>query len=92
VRERPDIATGALLEHFADREELAALQKLAVLELPGEEPDLRAEFLDAVGQLEKQVVQQRVEELNERIRGGGLASLSAEEKAELRDLQSLRRG
>src|SRR5690606_25472283 len=63
VRERPDIATGALLEHFDGRDELASLQKLAVLDLPGEEADLRAEFLDAIVQLEKQVLQQRIEEL-----------------------------
>ena len=29
VHARPEITTGALLEHFAEREEVAALQKLA---------------------------------------------------------------
>ena len=83
VRERPDITTGALLEHFEGRDELAALQKLAVLELPGEEPELRMEFTDAIGQLEKQVQQQRIEELQQQQRDGALGDA---EKQELRAL------
>ncbi len=83
VRERPDITTGALLEHFEGRDELAALQKLAVLELPGEEPDLRMEFTDAIAQLEKLVQQQRIEELQQQQRDG---SLGEADKQELRAL------
>ncbi len=86
VRERPDIATGALLEHFEGRDELAALQKLAVLDLPGEEPDLRAEFLDAITQLERQVLQQRIEVLQQRF-----SELDAAEKRELLELLQARR-
>src|SRR5690606_5148429 len=37
VRERPDIRTGGLLEHFGDREEASALQKLAMQSLPGDQ-------------------------------------------------------
>jgi DNA primase len=91
VRERPEITTGALLEHFTGREEAGALQKLAVQTIPGEVAALRDEFLGAVAQLEKQVEQQRIDELNERIRTQGLSSLSPEEKAELRELHSPRR-
>jgi DNA primase len=91
VRERPEISTGALLEHFAGREEAGALQKLATHTLPGEEDSQRDEFLGAIAQLGKQVEQQRIDELNARIRNQGLSSLSAEEKAELRELQSPRR-
>ena len=83
VRERPDITTGALLEHFEGRDELAALQKLAVLELPGEEPDLRMEFTDAIAQLEKQVQQQRIEELQQLQRDGGLGEADKQELCEL---------
>ena len=81
VRERPDITTGALLEHFQGREEQAALQKLAVLDLPGEDADLRAEFIDAIAQLDRQVLQQRIEELQQRF-----AELDAAEKRELVEL------
>ena len=78
VRERPDITTGLLLEHFAERENAAALHKLAVLVLPGEEADLRTEFLDAIAQLDKQVLQQRIEALQQRY-----AELDGTEKREL---------
>ncbi|MDE2407510.1 MAG: DNA primase [Xanthomonadaceae bacterium] len=86
IRERPDITTGALLEHFEGRDELAALQKLAVLDLPGEEPGLRAEFLDAIIQLERQVLQQRIEALQQRF-----TELDAAEKRELLELLQARR-
>ena len=85
VRERPDITTGALLEHFEGREEQAALQKLAVLDLPGEDADLRAEFIDAIAQLDRQVLQQRIEELQQRF-----AELDAAEKRELVELLQAR--
>ena len=83
VRERPDLTTGALLEHFEGRDELPSLQKLAVLDLPGEEKDLRAEFSDAIGQLDKQVQQQRIEELQQLQREGILGDA---DKQELREL------
>jgi len=91
VRERPDIGTGAVLAHFAEREEGAALQKLAMQSLPGDEAMWREEFLDALGQLDRQTRQQRVDELNARIGEVGMTGLSADEKAELRELQSPRR-
>ena len=85
VRARPDISTGALLEHFAEREEAAALHKLALLELPGEPAALQAEFADAVAQLERQLRQQRIAALQAR-----LATLDDAEKAELRELLQAR--
>ena len=81
VRQRPDIGTGGLLEHFSDRDESTALQKLAAQELPGEEAALRAEFLGAIEQLEKQVSQQRIDELQQR-----MSALDEAEKYELRAL------
>jgi DNA primase len=90
VRERPEISTGALLEHFGEREEAPALQKLAVQTLPGEEGKWLDEFLDTMAQLEKQVAQQRIDELQERLRSSGFAALSPDEKNELLELQGLR--
>ncbi|HTL13612.1 MAG TPA: DNA primase [Thermomonas sp.] len=87
VRERPDINTGALLEHFEGREELAALQKLAATTLPGEEAAMGTEFSDAMAQLDRQVVQQRLEELQVLQRDGGL---DEDLKQELRDLLQAR--
>jgi DNA primase len=87
VRARPDISTGALLQHFAERDELAALQKLASQTLPGTEAIWRMELLDAVVQLEKQTVQQRIDELQEKNRQSGLDDA---DKYELRALLQTR--
>ena len=87
VRERPEISTGALLEHFGEREEAGSLQKLAALNLPGEEDALRAEFIDAITQLERQVLQQRLDELQQQQRDGGLTDA---DKQELRELLQAR--
>jgi len=79
--ERTEISTAGILEAFAEREELKALQKLAVMEFPGGEDEWRAEFLDALSQLDRQTRQQRLDELQAR-----LAELGDAEKQELRHL------
>ncbi len=86
VRERPHLSTGALLEHMAEREEIAALQKLALQSLPGDAAMWRNEWRDALAQLDQQTLQQRVEELRARQSESGL---SDEEKNELRELMKL---
>ena len=80
---RPDINTGGLIEHFEGREAYAALQKLAAQDLPGSESTWRTEFADAIGQLQRMVVQQRVDELQAKQGDGGL---DAGDKDELRAL------
>jgi DNA primase len=87
-RDRSDITTGSLLEHFAEREESRALQKLAVMEFPGGEDEARAEFLDALRQLERQTQLQRRGEIEAKIREKGLDGLSDVEKNELRALKA----
>ena len=92
VRERPHLSTGALLEHMAEREEIAALQKLALQSLPGDAAMWRNEWRDALAQLDQQTFQQRLEELLAKAREvGGVSALGSEEKAELSVLQSIRR-
>jgi DNA primase len=88
VSARPDIATGALLEHFSDRDEAAALQKLASHEMPGDEARWRDEFLDTMAQIDRQVLQQRVAELQDKQRESGLDDA---DKAELRELLQAQR-
>lgn len=83
VHARPDLTTGALLEHFAEREEGVALQKLAMLDMPGEETTWQTEFHDAVVQLEKQTLQQRIDALQAKQREAGLDD---DDKTELRAL------
>lgn len=85
VHARPEITTGVLIEHFADREEHAALQKLALQEVPGDEAAWRAEWRDTVARLERQTLEQRIEELQARI-----AELGEAEKSELRALLAAR--
>jgi len=79
VRERPDIRTGGLLEHFAERDEAAALQKLAMQAMPGDEAAWRNEFLDAMAQLERQTLQQRIDELQAKRAESGLEERDKEE-------------
>jgi DNA primase len=86
-RERTEISTAGILEAFAGRDELKSLQKLAVMEFPGGEDAWKSEFLDALGQLDRQTRLQRRGELEAKISAEGLATLSPEEKTELRELK-----
>ena len=82
-RDRPALTTGALLEHFADREEAPALNKLATLDLLVDPGQGRADFLGAIGQLDVQTSQQRLDDLIARQLDGGLSDA---ERDELRHL------
>lgn len=87
VEQRPDISTGALLEHFEGREEQESLHKLAAHTLPGDEAMWNQELHDAVAQLEKQLLLQRLEELQAKQRQQGLDDT---DKYELRELLKAR--
>jgi DNA primase len=82
VRARPDIATGGILQHFEGREELPALEKLSLMEFPAAPESWKAEFLDALEQLNRQTLQQRIDELLARQAEGPLTEA---EKTELRE-------
>ncbi len=84
-KNRPEISTALILEHFAEREELRALQKLAVMEFPGVEHEWRIEFLGALARLDRETQLQRRTELESR----GLLNLTPQEKEELRGLKRL---
>jgi len=99
VHQRPEISTGLILEHFADRSEAPALTKLATaraVEATSATPlDSRVlddagkrqqTFLDAISRLEAQAIQQRIEALQSR----RMSELEEAEKHELRELLSLR--
>lgn len=83
VRARPDISTAALLEAYEQHADYGALQKLALLDLPGNEQSWIQEFRDAVAQLERHTRQQRLLALREYMAQRGL---SAQETEELREL------
>ena len=82
-RERTEISTAGVIEHFVDRDEARALQKLGVMEFPGGEDAWRSEFLDALAQLDRRTQQQQLDELLQK-QGG--SALDANEKDELRRL------
>jgi DNA primase len=88
VRSRPDITTGALLEHFAEREELGALQKLAMQVIAGEESSWIQELHGAIEQLEDQAIQQRIVELQAKMSAG---TLDVADKYELTTLLQAQR-
>ena len=82
-RERPTMSTAILLEHFEGREEARALPNLAILDFPGDNDALRAEFVDAIRQLDRQTHQQRLDDLLKKQED---TALGADEKDELRRL------
>jgi len=86
-RERPEISTAAIVDLYAEREEGRSLQKLAVMEFPGGENAWQAEFFDALKQLDRQTMQQRVEDLMKKQADG---SITSAEKDELRNLLPLK--
>jgi len=87
-RARANLGTGALLEHFAERDEAKALQKLAMTDFPGGETEARAEFVDAAVQLERQTLQQRIDDFLKKDTEG---ETSESERAMLRTLLDCRR-
>jgi DNA primase len=82
-RAQPGLTAVTLLQQYAGREEAAALEKLAVMDFPGGEDEARIEFTDAVVQLDRQTLQQRLDDL---LKKKGEGPLSDTETAELREL------
>jgi DNA primase len=87
-RARGNLSTGALLEHYSAREEAKSLQKLAVMDFPGGETEARMEFLDAVVQLERQTLQQRIDDFMQK---NGEGTITEAERGELRSLLDRKR-
>ena len=90
VDARPDISTGALIAHFEGRQEHQWLNTLATQTLPGDTDSWRQELHDAVTQLEMQLVQQRIDELENKLRQFGFSSLTDVDKYELHELLKVR--
>lgn len=99
IRDRPQITTASIIEHFADHPHGAAVAKLAtspIVETTATTPlDARVlddserqaqVFLDAISRLEKEALQQRIDELQQQ-RDAGLTDA---DKQELRDLLQAR--
>ncbi|HXH01193.1 MAG TPA: DNA primase [Xanthomonadaceae bacterium] len=85
IQTRPGITTGLLLEHFAGRDEADALTRLALAQplavtaptpldarLLDSDEARRPEFLDLIGRLEQQMLQQLIDGLQAKQREGAL--------------------
>jgi len=83
ARSRPGINPAMLVEHYAERPEYPALQKLMAAMVVGEPEAQRAEFFDALARMEQQATVQRRDFLTAKSREG---TLDSAEKAELREL------
>ena len=83
ARARPGINPMTLVEHFAERSEYNALQKLMAAMVVGEPESQRIEFFDALARMELQAISQRRDALVAKSREGRLDDA---EKAELREL------
>src|SRR5688572_348327 len=87
ARERPDITTGALLEHFAEREEYAALSKLALRDLMIDPTQYAENFRGAIEKLNLETEAQRRSVLLDKQAQGTLSDV---DKQELRELLAAR--
>lgn len=87
ARSRPGINPAMLVEHFAERAEYPALQKLMAAAVVGEPEAQRTEFMEALLRMDEQAVALRRETLHAKMRNGPLADA---EKAELRELLAAR--
>ncbi len=87
ARSRPGINAAMLVEHFADRAEYPALQKLMATAVVGEPEAQRVEFLEALARMDEQAVALRRAALHAKMQQG---PLDAAEKAELRELLAAR--
>jgi DNA primase len=83
VKQRPDITTASLLQAFESHADYAALQKLALLDLPGNDESWIQEFRDAVIQLNRQTRQKRLQALREIMANQGLTDGETLELKEL---------
>lgn len=87
ARSRPGINPVVMVEHFAERPEYSALQKLMAATVVGEPEFQRVEFFDALRRMQQQAVEQRRDWLTAKSREG---TLDSAEKAELRELLAAR--
>ena len=85
-RYRDGLARYAIPSDKAFGVSMGALQKLAVMEIPGSEHEWRIDFLNALARLDRQTQIQRRDELDAK----GLSNLTPAEKEELRSLLALK--
>ena len=89
LRERPDIKTGFIIEHYRDSEHQRALEKLLAWEHPSLSGDIEVEFQGVLEQLRREALGAETERLMDKDR---LSGLTAAEKIELKRLLDRKSG
>lgn len=89
LRDRPDLNTGSIIEHYRDSEHQQALAKLVVWEHPDLSGDVKIEFQGALEQLRREARSAATEQLMDKDR---LSGLNPAEKVELKRLLSEKSG
>jgi DNA primase len=89
LRDRPDIKTGFIIEHYRDSEHQRALEKLLAWEHPALSGNIEAEFQGVLEQLRREALGAETERLMDKDRLSGLTSA---EKIELKRLLAQKSG
>jgi DNA primase len=89
LRDRPDIKTGFIIEHYRDSEYQRALEKLLAWEHPTLSGDIQSEFQGVLDQLRREALGAETERLMDKDRLSGLTSA---EKIELKRLLAEKSG
>jgi len=83
LKERPDLKTGFIIEHYRDSEYQHALEKLLVWEHPTLSGDVESEFQGVLDQLRREALSAETQRLMDKDR---LSGLTTAEKIELKRL------
>jgi DNA primase len=87
ARQRENLTTGGLIEHFSGREEEPALKKLALQDLLTDPEKWESDFVGAQKRLDLETLRQREVDLNAKLDAQGLLALTPEERDEIRRMQ-----
>ena len=89
LKDRPDLKTGSIIEHYRDSEHQHSLAKLSAWEHPELSGDVGAEFRGVLEQLQREARRAQTERLMNKEQ---LSGLSPEEKTELKRLLAEKSG
>jgi DNA primase len=89
LRDRPDLKTGSIIEHYRDSEYQQALAKLVAWEHPALSGDVETEFQGVLEQLRREALSAATEQLMSKER---LSGLNSAEKIELKRLLAEKSG
>ena len=89
LKDRPDLKTGSIIEHYRDSEHQHSLAKLSAWEHPEHSGDVEAEFRGVLEQLQREARRAQTERLMNKEQ---LSGLSSEEKTELKRLLAEKSG